>query len=830
MKALAAPSTFAGITFPSRFNYKKAGTIEVSDSLADGLGPVNKKLAKVKKTSSPPPNFTSNTQYYGIIPSGATTKGSLGLSSRGVVSGIEGLSDTFVHEVGHDLGRPHATSYGFPKGMDASYPIYTNFHDEPRRGGSIGQVGFSRGETGRGRIWDPETTSDFMGYARRWVSPYTYLKLYQEVKFPSTTSAGIPHTGAATQQQITLPSSRSTSQVAGDDTTAYVVSGVINTETMQGKIESVYLVDSATPEAGSEAPSEYMLKLLAESGEVLDTKAIALQEPTEGDPTSEIPWIELLSGVSEAHRIVVTHPDLESPVAVRVASEASPQVEWTGQPTPGSTVNESMTVEWNASDADGGEVTYILQYSRDGGSSWSSLAVDLKRSRFKLYPEDVAGTKEGKLRVVASDGFRATSAVTEGVFTVEGHSPDASITSPPSESVSLQHGDPLSLQGSGTDREDGMLGNSQLSWNLDGKPIGTGEQVHPTSMLPGEHQIVFAATDSSGQTDKDSLTVTVTARDEGMSDIVVHRFEYTGDSVVNPGDRIGANIKTIISNEGGENTDADVGVGYYLSSDAEITTEDRLITGGREGISSLDPGGSQNVQLAEAASIPGGIEPGEYFLGVLADESDTVDEGNELNNFSTVRIRIKSEDQSVQEGVESSGVWVAVLAKGGAFLSGISTVEDISGAAGSTLGGQQSVFTWGGSMALGSRNGPLNARLTGLRTTSSLVSATEGIDNDVGSVPEKLLLLTGDLVLRPIPRLLIQPYAIGGVGGRRLSVTEGDGDGVASWNATAQVGIGADLRLGGVTLGAEVVDYMSSPSGGLQHDAFVFLVLGVPIN
>lgn len=192
-----------------------------------------------------------------------------------------------------------------------------------------------------------------------------------------------------------------------------------------------------------------------------------------------------------------------------------------------------------------------------------------------------------------------------------------------------------------------------------------------------------------------------------------------------------------------------------------------------------------------------------------------------------------SSDQ-VADPQTSSPVTLALLPRAGAFLSGVSSLEGVSGAVGSTLGGKTSVLTWGGSLAFGSRNGTTNFRLTGMRTTGSLFSTTEGVESAEGEVPEKLLLLTGDFVLRPIPRLLVQPYAIGGAGGRRLS-TRGTGgaEGGSSWEAAAQVGIGLDLRLGNFTLGVEIVDYLSGFSGsteGLQHDAFGFLTLGVPIN
>lgn len=178
-------------------------------------------------------------------------------------------------------------------------------------------------------------------------------------------------------------------------------------------------------------------------------------------------------------------------------------------------------------------------------------------------------------------------------------------------------------------------------------------------------------------------------------------------------------------------------------------------------------------------------------------------------------------------------VSITLMPRGGLFLSGVSSLEDISGEAGAALGGEKSVLTLGGSIAFGSRDGPANLRITGLHTTGSLVSTQEGTTSPADFRRESILALTGDLVVRPLPRLLVQPYAIGGLGARRIAAPQRDE--IASharWDLAAQIGVGADLRLGNVTLGVEVVDYLtgSADSGNsFQHDAFVFLTLGIPV-
>jgi hypothetical protein len=222
------------------------------------------------------------------------------------------------------------------------------------------------------------------------------------------------------------------------------------------------------------------------------------------------------------------------------------------------------------------------------------------------------------------------------------------------------------------------------------------------------------------------------------------------------------------------------------------------------------------------------LDPGAYLLVVEGPPSILTIEDVSLPQQRSV------DDEPAQPTIQSGGIQVTALPKAGAFLSGVSTFEDISGATSSALGGAQSVFTWGGSLAFGARNGPVNMRLTGLRTTGSLVSTTEGIESSQGPVREKMTLLTGDVVVRPIPRMGIQPYAIGGLGARRLSVRRFDElSGGPQWDLAAQVGVGFDFRLGSVTLGVEVADYLTGITGGsgndLQHDAFGFVTLGIPI-
>lgn len=177
----------------------------------------------------------------------------------------------------------------------------------------------------------------------------------------------------------------------------------------------------------------------------------------------------------------------------------------------------------------------------------------------------------------------------------------------------------------------------------------------------------------------------------------------------------------------------------------------------------------------------------------------------------------------------SSDAAVVLIPAGGAYLPGVDGLGDISSGVDSVLNGTEATLVLGGTLQLGSPDGPANVRFSGVKTTSSAVGS-RGLDTgDAGR--RDFLAVTGDLVLRPIPRFLLQPYVLGGGGARRLAPA-GD-SGSTSWEFVARVGAGLDVRIGtrGVLVSAEVVDYLSglTGEGGTEHDAMALVGLGIPL-
>jgi hypothetical protein len=121
------------------------------------------------------------------------------------------------------------------------------------------------------------------------------------------------------------------------------------------------------------------------------------------------------------------------------------------------------------------------------------------------------GTSNGLVRVQASDGFNTAQDVSDGTFSVSNSLPSASIFSPSDGAVTDTSGF-ITLDGSGSDTEDGSLSGSALEWRTaSGDSLGIGEtiDVSAANFSLGMHTIELVATDSVGAADTASVSIQV---------------------------------------------------------------------------------------------------------------------------------------------------------------------------------------------------------------------------------------------------------------------------------------------------------------------------------
>jgi hypothetical protein len=112
--------------------------------------------------------------------------------------------------------------------------------------------------------------------------------------------------------------------------------------------------------------------------------------------------------------------------------------------------------------------------------------------------------------------------------------------------------------------------------------------------------------------------------------------------------------------------------------------------------------------------------------------------------------------------------------------------------------------------------------------SGATINETGETEGEIGE--GNVLAIAGDVVIRPLPRLIVvQPYLLGGLGLKRTDYNFDD-EGVTDAfdddsDLTLHLGVGADIMLGGIGIVAEVSDFISQRGDEEfgRHDAFAML-------
>lgn len=143
-------------------------------------------------------------------------------------------------------------------------------------------------------------------------------------------------------------------------------------------------------------------------------------------------------------------------------------------------------------------------------------------------------------------------------------------------------------------------------------------------------------------------------------------------------------------------------------------------------------------------------------------------------------------------------------------------------------------LAWGVAAELGLPGLPFDLRANIDATTKKTVSPATGITS--GSVNQTMMTIFGDLVFRPLPRIvLFRPYVMLGLGVKRYNYSLSDVTNPSTFQSAFtdrndlayHVGLGMDIGLGRMGLVAEVNDYLNNYqfAGGtakkLQQDFFL---------
>jgi hypothetical protein len=118
-------------------------------------------------------------------------------------------------------------------------------------------------------------------------------------------------------------------------------------------------------------------------------------------------------------------------------------------------------------------------------------------------------------------------------------------------------------------------------------------------------------------------------------------------SFVAPGGTVQLLSTWTVKNQGGGASGAFEN-GFYLSTNPTVTSSDTYL-GSNSNSSGLAAGSWYNWG-AQTLTIPAGVSPDVYYIGILTDRNNTVSESNETNNYVSVPITIIPASCDVQSG------------------------------------------------------------------------------------------------------------------------------------------------------------------------------------
>ncbi len=421
---------------------------------------------------------------------------------------------TFAHELGHNYDRNHVNCGGpDADSLDSYYPYPVCQLDYS---GLSPHVGFDSLTL---QPVDANVTGDLMSYAQnqnpalpRWISDYTWRGLLQDMPYPA--AAGL--SAAANMPDL-----------AGAAQAIFIV-GSVSPDLNQGSLEPAWVFPVASLGAGilakwqalaavsaqSPATPAYHVRLLDAANAVLVDQVVTPSSPDDAPgatttfaltfpaPAGTPVRVELLDGATV---LASLQPGPNAPVLSLL------------QPAGGEMVQNALTVAWQATDPDAADgLVYTIQYSPDGGLTWRALVTNYPHTSvsssmsLQLHLAGLpGGTTNALLRVAASDGLH-TTLVTSPPFQVANQPPQAAIFSP-ALGQAVPAGQPVVLQGSAMDPEDGSLPEASLRWTLDGAAVGTGANLAVPGLAPGSYVVALTARDALGLEQTASATLVVGA-------------------------------------------------------------------------------------------------------------------------------------------------------------------------------------------------------------------------------------------------------------------------------------------------------------------------------
>ncbi len=443
-----------------------------------------------------------NARYYGLVSdAGGFMRGCAPTAPSAVASGPTGPRNSWWdidngtfgdwyggHELGHAFGRKHAMFCGATEG--AAYP-YPN--------GWIGGPWPSNRFYGwdiflRSFVIYPPRWTDVMTYCpAEWISDFTYQGIRGEILREGGGLRAAEHDMAEPLAQV---------------------QGSIDVDTNSAQIAPLQRFSGATvPVLSFDGPAGFSIVVRDAQGAILVTQPFTPMQHTDGvaayaDAHDDAPLLfdESVPFAASAALLQIEHDGVV--IGEREVSANAPGIV-IDPPAGEVTIGPAgLELRWQTSDADGDATTSTVLFSADGGATYAPLRLDITETQVRVLPDELAGTKDGRLRIVVNDGANSNVADVDAVLTTANRAPSLEIRAPDADITSAVDRQIL-LAAQALD-PDGELSDTSIVWQSDiSGVLGEGATLTVQALSPGVHTISVRVTDAAGAMVTATRTITV---------------------------------------------------------------------------------------------------------------------------------------------------------------------------------------------------------------------------------------------------------------------------------------------------------------------------------
>jgi hypothetical protein len=298
----------------------------------------------------------------------------------------------------------------------------------------------------------------------------------------------------------------------GSEKQSFVIIGSINQDDKVSVFES-YLTSSDVLISEDSTDSDYTVAFLDKAGATLAENPFTVSFKT---PHLSFPLLTTVFSVVRPFPSSTASVEIRRSQKVLLRLERSPTAPIISNlsvlPSIDSQFNKNLSIEWQASDPDGDELTFSISYSVNQGKTFLPVEGGLKKTKLSLTTLGLSGSKDALIKVSASDGFNTAEAISNP-FTIPTTAPVATILWPQkdNENIDFTSKKPFLFRGAALDVQDGVLDGKSLAWflvELHGEHLlGYGSELLIKSLPIGVHTIRLVATDQDGKSGSDERVI-----------------------------------------------------------------------------------------------------------------------------------------------------------------------------------------------------------------------------------------------------------------------------------------------------------------------------------